>query len=195
MLALVFQATALAAHVAPLSSRSVIQSRAPTLGVTMAANKKVWSYEGVDGDVLFEGREVDFGRPPVKLLSRIEELKVATTVSELGLLSFAEENGVFSTLENAGAFSTAEKLLPVIEELGVLSLLESTLDVDAGLIFTVANYLLVVTPAYGALAICGFAPIPEGPFIVIDALVAAGLLTSGVLVWAWAFAVSKLQED
>jgi hypothetical protein len=165
------------------------------LGVTMAANKKVIGYEGVSGDVLFEGREVDFGRPPVKLLSRIEELKVATGVSELGLLSFLEEKGAFSTLESVGAFSTAEKLLPVIEDLKVLSLLESTLDVEAGLLFTAANWLLVATPVYITLAICGFAPIPEGPFIALDAVVGLGLTTVGVLLFAWAFVVSKLQED
>merc|ERR1712157_42592 len=119
----------------------------------------------------------------------------STGVSELGLLSTLEEQGAFSTLESVGAFSTAEKLLPVIEKLKVLSLLESTLDVEAGLLFTGANWLLAATPIYIALAICGFAPTPEGPFLALDAILALGLTTTGVVLFAWAFAVSKLQED
>merc|ERR1712166_915340 len=90
-------------------------------------------------DGLFEGREITFKRPPVRLLSRINELQVATGTAELGLLSFAEENGVFSTLEGLGAFSLAEKALPLVEKLGILSLTEAAIDVEAGLLFTAAS--------------------------------------------------------
>lgn len=60
-------------------------------------------------------------------LSRIKELKVATAVAELGLLTQAEELGVFSKLESVGAFSLAEKALPIIENLKILSLTDKGL--------------------------------------------------------------------
>ena len=46
-------------------------------------------------------------------------------ISQAGLLSSAEEAGVFSKLESAGAFSTAEKLLPILDDLKVLTVAES----------------------------------------------------------------------
>lgn len=49
----------------------------------------------------------------MRLLERVEELKVLTSVADAGLLSAAEDAGVFSKLEAAGAFSSAEKLLPL----------------------------------------------------------------------------------
>merc|ERR1719213_451880 len=100
-------------------ARPALSRRAPSL--EMGANKKVWTFDGLDGAdpaYGFSAREVDAGKPPVYLLSRLEELKAATFVSELGLLSLAEDAGVFSTLENAGAFSLAEKAPPLVEKLG-----------------------------------------------------------------------------
>ena len=109
----------LASAFSPVGSAPGAQLRAGV--VVMGQNKKVIGFEDFDkggfseAPGLFEASEVDRGKPPVYLLSKIEELKLATTVSELGLLSGAEEAGVFSSLEKAGAFSTAEKLLPTIE--------------------------------------------------------------------------------
>ena len=47
---------------------------------------------------------------------------------------------MFSTLENLGAFSLIEKSLPLVEKLGALSILEEAVDIEAGLIFTGANF-------------------------------------------------------
>ena len=112
-----------------------------------------------------------------------------------GLLSTAEDLGVFSTLEKFGAYSTAEKALPLIEKLGVLSTLEAQVDTDPGLLFTLANFLLVLGPVLFTLQICGFVPIPAGPLILPEVVVALGSLVLGVAIFALAFAVSVLQDD
>merc|ERR1712008_419655 len=104
---------------------------------------------GFDDSVLFEAREVSYKRPPVKIL---------TAVADAGLLSAAEDAGVFSTLENLGAFSLIEKSLPLVEKLGLLSLLEEAVDTEAGLIFTGANFLIASGPVLLVLQICGFFP-------------------------------------
>merc|ERR1711937_370644 len=106
-----------------------------------------------------------------------------------------EDAGVFSTLEKVGAYSTAEKLLPTIEKLGVLSTLEAQVDTDPGLLFTLANFLLVLGPVLFTLQICGFVPIPAGPLILPEVVVALGSLVLGVAIFALAFAVSVLQDD
>merc|ERR1712128_16783 len=127
-------------------------------------------------------------RPPVKILSRINELKISTAVAEAGLLSAAEDAGVFSTLENLGAFSLIEKSLPLVEKLGLLSLLEEAVDTEAGLIFTGANFLIASGPVLLVLQICGFFPQAKG--IVVLPEVAFVLGTT-----ALAFTVSVLQDD
>ena len=53
---------------------------------------------------------------------------------------------MFSTLENLGAFSLIEKSLPLVEKLGLLSILEEAVDIEAGLIFTGANFLIASGP-------------------------------------------------
>ena len=69
-----------AAYTPPLSA--VTTSRravAPSMQVT----KKLWSFEGFDpNDGLFEAREVAYQRPPVKILSRLNELKVSTAIAD-----------------------------------------------------------------------------------------------------------------
>lgn len=172
------------------------QRRAPSL--EMGPNKKVWTFDGLDGaDAAygFSAREVDAGKPPVYLLTRIEELKAATYVSELGLLSAAENAGIFSTLENAGAFSTAESLLPTVEKLGLLSKFESLLEVEAGLIFTAANFLLVTVPALFVLQICGFVPLPSGAGVPLEVLAFLATSAGGITLFATAYAVSLLQGE
>merc|ERR1719310_1239386 len=182
MLAVV--ATLLASgYVAPLTSgRPAMRSAASPL---MAANKKVISIAGFDDSELYEVREIDVGRPPVYLLKRIEDLRLATTVSELGLLSLAEEAGAFSTLEKLGAFSLAEKALPVIEDLGVLSLMQDTLDVESGLLFSIANWLIATPLIYVLLASFAFAPNPLANPVstVAFVTVATGLTASGVAIF------------
>ena len=197
MLCAVTTLLAATSYVAPLSgmqpAAAAMRSSASPL---MAANKKVISIAGFDDSELYEVREVDVGRPPVYLLKRIEDLRLATSVSEAGLLSAAEENGVFSTLENLGAFSLAEKALPVIEDLGVLTLMQDSLDIDSGLIFSLANWLIALAPIYTLVAAFGFLPSPAGtPFLIPALLVGLSTTAVGVAIFAWAFAVSKLQED
>ena len=112
-----------------------------------------------------------------------------------GLLSAAEEAGVFSTLESVGAFSLIEKSLPLLEKFKVLSTLEPAVAVDAGLLFTLPNFLLVLGPALLSLQICGFVPLPAGPAVVPEAVVCLGTLVAGVAAWALALVVSLLQDD
>lgn len=196
MLCAVTTLLAATSYVAPLSgmqpAAAAMRSSATPL---MGASKKVISIAGFDDSELYEVREIDYGKPPVYLLKRIEDLRLATAVSEAGLLSAAEDAGVFSTLENLGAFSLAEKALPVIEDLGVLTLMQDSLDVEAGLLFTYANWLLALAPIYALVASFGFLPAPSGVAVVPAALIALSTTTAGAVLFAWAFAVSKLQED
>ena len=70
-----------AAYTPPLSA--VTTSRR-AVAPSMQVAKKLWSFEAFDpNDGLFEAREVAYQRPPVKILSRLNELKVSTTIAEL----------------------------------------------------------------------------------------------------------------
>jgi len=175
---------------APMSSGPAALHGARATAPVMAADRKIFA---MDNDIVFEAREVSVARKPVALLKTIEDLKVATAVSEAGLLSKAEEAGLFSTLEGLGAFSTAEKLLPTIEGLGLLSLFEDLLEVEAGLIFTAANFLLVLPIVIFTLQICSFVPIPAGPAIGVELVFDAALVAGGAALFATAFIISKLQ--
>ena len=64
-------------------------------------------------------------------------------VSEAGLLSSAEDAGLFSKLEAAGAFSKAEALLPLADDLKLLSTAEALLNVPSSYLFGIASLLLV----------------------------------------------------
>jgi len=71
--------SAAAAYTPPLSAVTVSRRAvAPSMQVT----KKIWTFEGFDDSVLFEAREVSYKRPPVKILSRINELKISTAVAD-----------------------------------------------------------------------------------------------------------------
>merc|ERR1719201_1245743 len=107
---------------------------------SMQLAKKVVSF---DQDGLFEPRETSQGKPPVRILERVEELRVLSSVADAGLLSAAEEAGLFSKLEAAGAFSTAEKLLPLADDLKLLSTAEYLLNVPSSYLFGIASLLLV----------------------------------------------------
>jgi len=180
------------AYNAPLSAPAQTGVRR-AVGPVM--QKKIITFEGYDGSALFEPREIDYKRPPVKILSRINELKISTAIAEAGLLSAAEDAGVFSTLENLGAFSTIEKLLPTIEKIGALSILEEQVDTDPGLLFTLANFLIVFGPVLLTLQICGFVPTPSGVLVVPEVGVCLATLVAGVAVFGLAFVVSILQDD
>lgn len=134
------------------------------------------------------------GKPNVRLLSKIEKLEVLAGLAESGLLSGLEEDGAFSTLERLGAFSFIESTLPIVQKLGILSFLQSTLEVPAGLLFGVATLLIAVGPGFATLVSNEIVPGPEGPLFAAS-VAGFGLTTVlGAVLFAWAFAVSKLQE-
>lgn len=112
-----------------------------------------------------------------------------------GLLSAAEDAGVFSTLENLGAFSLIEKSLPLVEKLGLLSLLEEAVDTEAGLIFTGANFLIASGPVLLVLQICGFFPQAKGIVVLPEVAFVLGTTALGAALFALAFTVSVLQDD
>ena len=70
---------AASAYAPPLSAVTTVRRGvSPSMQVT----KKVNTFEGFDGSVLFEVRETSYKRPAVKILSRLNELKVSTAVAE-----------------------------------------------------------------------------------------------------------------
>ena len=71
---------AASAYTPPLSA--VTTSRR-AVSPSMQVAKKIITFEGFDDSVLFEAREVSYKRPPVKILSRLNELKVSTTIADL----------------------------------------------------------------------------------------------------------------
>jgi hypothetical protein len=93
-------------------------------------------------DAFGERQQQKAVKKPVKILTRVEELKVLSTLAEAGLLTGAEQAGVFSKLEKAGAFSFAEKLLPLVDNLKLLSTAEALIQLPAGGILGLAVILL-----------------------------------------------------
>lgn len=184
-------AFAAATAFAPLSSGpAVAPAGVRALSPVMSANRKVYSF---DNEGVFEAREVSIKRPPVFLLSAVEELRVATGVADAGLLSAAEDAGVFSKLESAGAFSLVEKALPIVEDLRLLTTFEKLLNVDWALQFTAAGFILVSFPALFTLQICGFVPTASGPAVALEAAFALATLTFGGAGIVTALLISKLQ--
>lgn len=193
MLPLALAAVAFVMPTSQHSSNTGLRITAPTPGLRMAAQKKVVTF---DENGVFEGREVSLQTQPVYLLTRLEELGALTFVSELGLFSKAEELGVFSKLEQAGAFSKVESILPVVDKLGLLTFLETALDVEAGLQFTIANFLIVFTPTLITLQICGFVGIPNEPIkTALELIVCGGTFAVGAALFVLAYGVSLLQGD
>ena len=94
---------------------------------------------------------------------------------------------MFSTLENLGAFSLIEKSLPLVEKLGLLSLLEEAVDTEAGLIFTAANFLIASGPVLLVLQICGFFPKATGITVLPEVAFVLGSTALGAALFALAF--------
>jgi hypothetical protein len=111
-------------------------------------------------------------KPPLKLLGRLEELQLLSSLAEAGLLSSAEEAGVFSKLEAAGAFSTLESLLPLADDLKLLSTLEGLLDVNAGVLAAGGAALLL---GEGALLYA----VPDDSTALVALQAVTGLLAGG----------------
>jgi len=150
-------------------------------------NKKILSF---DRDGVFEAREISDKKPPVKLLNRVNELRVLTSLADAGLLSKAEEAGVFSKLEKAGAFSAAEKLLPLLDDLKVLSLAEDLLNIPANV-----QVLAAVALLGGEFGIISLVPDDNAALIAVQVI--TGLLAGGgaVTLLASAFLFSLLQGE
>jgi len=183
MLAL-FAASALAfAPTAPVMRPAVGRSS----DVAMQLNKKVVSF---DQDGLFEGREISVQKPPIKLLERIEELRLLTTLSDAGLLSAAEEQGVFSKLEAAGAFSTAEKLLPLADDLKLLSTAEYLLNVPSNTLVIAAVAILA-----GEFGLITVVPDDNVALVAVQAATGVAAGAAAVVLFGTAFLFSLLQSD
>ena len=97
-----------------------------------------------DQDGVLESREVGIPKPPVRLLERIEELRVLSQISDAGLLTAAEEGQVFSKLESAGAFSAIEKVLPLADDLKLLSTAEALINFPSSYLFGIGLILASV---------------------------------------------------
>merc|ERR1711918_188304 len=102
-------------------------------------------------------------------------------------LSGAEEAGVFSKLEAAGAFSSAEKLLPLADDLKLLSTAEYLLNVPANLLAIGA-----VAPLGGEFAL--ITAVPDDSTALVAVQLVTGLLAGGgaVVLLAVSFLFSLL---
>merc|ERR1719453_318301 len=186
MLSLLCCTSAVAAYMAPtLPNRPVVASRA---GATpMALERKMISF---DQDGVFEGREVAVPKPPMRILTRLEELQVLTSVSDAGLLSAAEEAGVFSKLESAGAFSTIEGLLPTLDKLKLLSTSEELLQVDAWKLSGLGAALII-----GELTLISFVPDDSALLVGVQGVTALAAGAAAVTLFALSFLFSLLQDE
>mmetsp|Transcript_71666 Transcript_71666/g.215379 ORF Transcript_71666/g.215379 Transcript_71666/m.215379 type:complete len:160 (-) Transcript_71666:459-938(-) len=95
-----------------------------------------------DQDGFFPARTEKPAKPPIKILNRVEELRVLSNLAEAGVLSAAEDAGLFSKLEAQGAFSSIEKLLPLADDLKLLSTAEALLNADSSVLLIAAAALL-----------------------------------------------------
>jgi len=173
---------------APSTTPAGLRSRAAAAPVM--ADRKVYAF---DDTTVFEARETSVTRKPVYLLSAIEGTGVASYTAEAGLLSGAEQAGVFSTLEGLGAFSLIESTLPLVEKLGLLSKFEALLDVEAGLLFSLANFLIALGPIIFVLQICDLFPAASGAGVPLEVAFDVVTLGAGAVLFGTAFAISKLQ--
>jgi len=124
-------------------------------------------------------------------LARLEGHSAPVTCLALDgnfLLSGAEDAGLFSKLEAAGAFSKAEKLLPLADDLKLLSTAEYLLNVPANLL------------ALGAVVLLGgefalITAVPDDNAALLGVQVVTGLLAGGgaVVLLASSFLFSLLQ--
>jgi len=172
-----------------VGSLAVSRAGIPSMQLSQLSktSKKIVS---LDTKGVFEAREVSESKPPVKLLNRVNELRILSSIADAGLLSKAEEAGVFSKLEEVGAFSTLEKLLPLVDKVGLLGILENLLDVPANV-----QVLLAAALLGGEGALIGLVPDDNAALIAVQVL--TGLLAGGgaVTLLASAFVFSLLQGE
>ena len=176
------------AYSAPLVSRPALVGR--SVGSSMQLGQLSKKTVTFDQDGLFEGREVGYAKPPVKLLQRVEELRVLSAVADAGLLSAAEDAGLFSKLENAGAFSKIEGLLPLLDDLRVLSLAEGLLNLPSSYLFGAGLTILSIESLILLL-------IPRSTDVMLYAEAASAVVTLPVcgILFATSYLFSLLQGD
>jgi len=136
------------------------------------------------------------GRDYFPLVQRLGELKLSTALSNTGILTAAEESGVFSALEKQGAFSTAERLLPLVDQLGLLQTAQEFLDKDSSEIAVEGAVLASLGPIYVALNAGGVLPsfITSGPAGITTGLVATGGTAAGVVLIIVSTLVAGIQK-
>lgn len=182
-MALLSLACAAAAYQAPLlaSRPAVSRASAPVMGkLYPEINDFAINF---DQDGYYGARKGTKTKEPVKILTRVEELRVLSNLAEAGVLSSAEQAGVFTKLENAGAFSTAEKLLPLADDLKLLSTAEKLLNIDSGAITIAAAALLGAEVGLITL-------VPDDNSLLVGVQVVTGVLAGAGAVTL--FAVSQL---
>merc|ERR1712031_101214 len=104
--------------------------------------------------------------------------------------SSAEEAGVFSKLEAAGAFSKAEALLPLADDLKLLSTVESLLNVEAGYLFSAGAVLLL-----GEAALITVVPDDNVALVGLQAVTGLAAGAGAVMLFATSFLFSLLQGE
>eukprot|EP00747_Dinoflagellata_sp_TGD_P179191 gnl/TRDRNA2_/TRDRNA2_29591_c0_seq1.p1 gnl/TRDRNA2_/TRDRNA2_29591_c0~~gnl/TRDRNA2_/TRDRNA2_29591_c0_seq1.p1 ORF type:complete len:435 (-),score=63.47 gnl/TRDRNA2_/TRDRNA2_29591_c0_seq1:144-1448(-) len=130
------------------------------------------------------------------ILRKLGDAKVATVVSEAQLLSSLEKGGVFSQLEKAGAFSSAEKLLPIVDDLGLLKSAQETIDSKPGDLFATGAALIALGPIYNSLASQDLLPSIEGVNIpgLVPGVLFTGTTAAGVLYLVLSNIVGQLED-
>lgn len=175
-----------AAYMAPTAGRPAVSQRAAS-GVSMGLNKKVVSF---DQDGLFEGREVSMQKPPLKLLERVEELQILSSIADAGLLSAAEDAGLFSKLEAQGAFSKVEALLPLADDLKLLSTAEGLLNTPSWYLTAAAAAILA-----GEFGLITVVPDDNIALLGIQAVTAAAAGAGAVTLIGTSYLFSLLQGE
>merc|ERR1711990_1130017 len=101
-----------------------------------------------------------------------------------------EEAGIFSKLEAAGAFSTAEKLLPLADDLKLLSTAEFLLNVPSSYLFGIASLLLV-----GEAGLIFFVPDDSTALVALQLASGVAVGLGSVVLIATSYLFSLLQGE
>ena len=127
-------------------------------------------------------------KEPVRLLERVENLGVLSALAESGLLSSAESQGLFSKLEASGAFSSIEKLLPLADDLKLLSTAEALINVPSGVLVAAAGALVV-----GELGLISAVPDDTAALVALQAASGAVVGLTAVVLLASSYLFGLLQ--
>jgi len=118
--------------------------------------------------------------------------KFLTRLEQSGLLSKVAEAGLLTKASQAGLIPFAEQNLPLVEKLGLLSILEFVIDFNAGTLVVAGLALIAGPPLLTALDLSGIVTVPAEflPFAIVTGSAGAVL---GVALIAVASIVSDLQ--